>query len=76
MIPSGFVSSFSRSEGSAGPKSWKEGLGSQFWPFKSELALVVQEAGGGGTELRAARCPMTRPLIRCAFSCSWRGEAR
>lgn len=44
----GFVSSFSRSEGSAAPKSWKEGLGSQFWPFKSELALVVQEAGAAG----------------------------
>ena len=28
---------------------------SRLWPFKSELALVVQEAGGGGTEQRAAR---------------------
>lgn len=74
MFPSGFVSSLGPREAQA-QRAGRTGQ-SRLWPFKSELALVVQEAGGGGTEQRAARCPLTRPLIRCEFLCSWRGEAR
>lgn len=55
MFPSGFVSFLGPREAQA-QRAGRTGQ-SRLWPFKSELALVVQEAGGGGTEQRAARCP-------------------
>ena len=44
LFPSGLLSAFSRSEGSAGPESWEEGLGSQ---DSSPLNRVGARCPGG-----------------------------